>query len=118
MSRPDKTVYEPVDRLSTVPWGFIRLVCLHHNMHKPELMLQNDTRGPYYGCTDSACRLRLPSIVYEKLLDDVMKQLKKDSIVVGRRWSRQAMRQIFSFEILQYDHETGATVGVRQVSTG
>lgn len=118
MSRPNKTVYEPIDRLSTVPWGFIRLVCLHHGQERPKLSLQSGTRGPFYGCSAAGCRLRLPAGVYEKLLEDVMKTLNQDGSVVGRRWNRQAMRQVYSFEILHCEHETGVTVGVRQLSFG
>lgn len=116
MKGSQKTVYEPIDRHSTVPWSFIRLVCLQHEAEKPELTLQSGTRGPYYGCPD--CAVRLPSVIYEKLLDDVMKQLNWEGSVVGRRWNRQAMRQVFSFEVLHYEHETGVTVGVRQLSFG
>ena len=71
MSKSQRTVYEPIDRLSGVPWNFVRLVCPSHEDKRPEYTLTNSHTGPCYQCSEDGCTASFPALVHEKLLDDI-----------------------------------------------
>jgi len=116
MSKDQKNRYEPIDKLATVPWKFLRLVCMGHDAEKPELVLENTHKGPYYRCSKEDCAVSIPAVLYEKLLDNAVKVLNEKGAVLGYTWNRQAMRHIYSFTILEYDHEAGLTIGVKRLT--
>ena len=116
MSKSQRTVYEPIDKLSGVPWSFIRLVCPSHGDKRPEYVLTNNHTGPCYQCSENGCNSSFPALVHEKLLDDIMKILNDKGNLIGYAWHRQVMGRVYSFTILEYDHEAGAVIGVKRLN--
>ena len=116
MSRDNKAVYQPVDKIASVPWNFIKLVCGKHSDKHQGLVLENGSSGPHYQCEDKACSLTFPAIVHEKLLDEVIKILNTKGGLIGYAWKKRIMGHLYSFEIYEYDFETGVTVGVNRLS--
>ncbi len=116
MSKSPKSAYEPIDKLSGVPWNFIRLVCPSHGDKRPEYLLTNSHAGPCYQCSEEGCGASFPALVHEKLLDDIMKILNEKGNMIGYSWHRQVMRHVYSFAILDYDHEAGAVIGVKRLN--
>lgn len=116
MSKRQKTFYEPIDKLSGVSWNFIRLVCPSHGDKRPEYVLSNSHNSPCYQCSTEGCTASFPALVHEKLLDDIMKILNDKGNMIGYSWHRQVMRHVYSLTILEYDHETGAVIGVKRLN--
>ena len=54
--------------------------------------------------------------LYEKLLDDVMRILNGKKNIIGHTWNRQLLRHIYSFTLLEYNHEAGAVIGMRRLA--
>ena len=78
--------------------------------------LQTADTGPCYQCSEDGCTASFPALVHEKLLDDIMKILNDKGNLIGYSWHRQVMRHVYSFTILEYDHETGAVIGVKRLN--
>lgn len=116
MSKRQKAFYEPIDKLSGVPWNFIRLVCPSHGYKRPLYVLVNSHTGPCYQCSEEGCNSSFPALVHEKLLDDIMKILNEKGNMIGYSWRKQVMRHVYSFTILNYTHEAGAVIGVKHLN--
>lgn len=116
MGIDSKTIYEPVDKIASVPWGFVKLVCGKHKETRSELILTDTARGPFYLCSDNGCTLSVPAAVHERLLDEVIKILNIKGGLVGYTWKKRVMGHLYAFEIYEYDFETGVTVGVDRFS--
>ena len=116
MGKARTIFYEPVDKFAGVAWGFIRLVCMEHTEERPELLLRNTHAGPCYQCEKESCSTSMPAELYEKLLDDVMRILNGKKNIIGHTWNRQLLRHIYSFTLLEYNHEAGAVIGMRRLA--
>ena len=117
MSKGDgKAIYQPVDRIASIPWSFIKLVCGKHSGNHPGLVLRNSSSGPRYQCEETGCSLTFPATVHERLLDEIIKILNIKGGLIGYVWKKRIMGHLYSFEIYEYDHETGVTVGVTRLS--
>ena len=116
MSVKAKSAYEPIDSIAGVPWSFLKLVCMEHGEERPEFRLTDSHSGPGYRCGCPDCKIFLPALVHEKLLDDAVKLLGDRKTAVGHSWRRQVMRHIYVFTLLAYEHESGAVIGVRQLN--
>lgn len=116
MSRDNKTVYQPVDKIASVPWNFIKLVCGKHSEKHPGLVLRDSSSGPRYQCEENSCSLTFPAAVHERLLDEIIKILNIKGGLIGFAWKKRIMGHLYSFEIYEYDFETGVTVGVNRLS--
>lgn len=109
-------MYQSVDKIASVSWNFIRLVCGMHGEKHPELVLRGSSSGPYYLCEEKSCLLKIPVAVHEKLLDEIIKILNTKGGLIGYVWKKRIMGHLYSFEIYEYDFETGVTVGVNRLS--
>lgn len=116
MSGSNKSIYQPVDKIASVPWSFIKLVCAKHRDKQPGLVLSDSNSGPRYKCEDISCSVTFPAAVHEKLLDEVIKILNIKGGLIGYAWKKRIMGKLYSFEIYEYDFETGITVGVNLLS--
>ena len=116
MSRDNKTIYQPVDRIASVPWSFIKLVCGKHGERQPGLLLKSGSNGPRYECEEVSCSLTFPAAVHERLLSEIIKILNVKGGLIGYVWKKRILGHLYSFEIYEYDHETGVTVGVIRLS--
>lgn len=112
MGRDNHSIYKPVDKIASIPWGFVKLVCGKHKEKRSELILENTARGPFYRCNVDGCTLSVPAAVHERLLDEVIKILNIKGGLVGYTWKKRILGQLYGFEIYEYDFETGMTVGV------
>jgi len=116
MSKDIRTTYQPVDRIDSVPWSFIKLVCGRHGDKHPGLVLTGGSSGPRYQCEETSCLLTFPAAVHERLLSEIIKILNVKGGLIGYVWKKRIMGHLYSFEIYEYDHETGVTVGVIRLS--
>ncbi len=105
--------YAAQDKMVTVPWGFIRMVCANHSDNRHKFMLVQRSTGPVYLCGDPACKACFPAIVHERLLDNIMKILNEKGAIIGYKWRKQVQRRGYLLTILNYEHETGAVIGVK-----
>ena len=115
MSGDKKTIYQPVDKIASIPWNFIKLVCGRHGENHPGLELKNSNGGPRYQCAETGCALSFPAAVHERLLDEIINILNIKGGLVGYIWKKRIMGHLYSFEIYEYDFETGVTVGVNRL---
>lgn len=116
MNGKSKPVYRPVDKIASVPWSFIKLVCAKHCEKQQGLVLKDSISGPCYQCENKNCSLTFPATVHERLLDEVIKILNIKGSLIGYVWKKRIMGNFYSFEIYEYDYETGVTVGVSHLS--
>ena len=116
MNTDNKTRYQPVDRIASVPWNFIKLVCGKHGEKRTSLVLGDGRSGPRYQCKETSCSLAFPAVVHERLLDEVIKILNIKGGLIGYAWKKRVMGHLYSFEIYEYDFEAGTTVGVNRLS--
>ncbi len=116
MSRDNKTIYQAVDKIASVPWNFIKLVCGNHGEKHPGLVLRDGNSGPHYQCEETGCSLVFPAAVHERLLDEVIKILNIKGSLIGYVWKKRIMGHLYSFEIYEYDFETGVSVGVNRLN--
>ena len=63
-----------------------------------------------------AALLQCPQSFMKKLLDDVMRILNGKKNIIGHTWNRQLLRHIYSFTLLEYNHEAGAVIGMRRLA--
>ena len=115
MEKTKDGIYKPIDKITGVSWNFIKLVCDRHEDARPKLILGNGSGGPCYRCEKADCAFTFPAAVHERLIDEVVKILNKKGSVIGYTWRKQILSHVYSFEILEYDYETGVTVGVNRL---
>lgn len=115
MGKSEDGIYKPIDKITGVSWNFVRLVCGRHTDKRPGLILENGTGGPYYRCETDDCAFAFPAAVHERLLDEIIKILNARGSVIGYTWRKQILGHVYSFEIFEYDYETGVTVGVNRL---
>lgn len=77
--------------------------------------MENRNGGPYYRCETEDCAFAFPAAVHERLLDEIIKILNARGSVIGYTWRKQILGHVYSFEIFEYDYETGVTVGVNRL---
>ena len=116
MGKENGSIYRPIDKIAGVSWGFIKLVCGRHKGNHPGLVLSNSSSGPHYQCESDDCSLTFPAAVHERLLHAVVKILNTKGSVIGYTWKKQIWGHIYSFEIYEYDFETGVAVGVNRLN--
>lgn len=78
--------------------------------------LGDSSSGPRYQCEEISCSLTFPAAVHERLLDEIIKILNIKGGLIGYVWKKRIMGCLYSFEIYEYDFETGVTVGVNRLS--
>lgn len=116
MSKGERNQYQQIDKIAGVSWSFVKLVCgKHHDTH-PGLVLENGSSGPRYQCEENSCSLTFPAAVHERLLDEIIIILNVKGGLIGYAWKKRIMGHLYSFEIYEYDFETGVTVGVNRLS--
>lgn len=116
MSKGERNQYQQIDKIAGVSWSFVRLVCgKHHDTH-PGLVLRDSSSGPRYQCEENSCLFTFPAAVHERLLDEIIKILNVKGGLIGYAWKKRIMGHLYSFEIYEYDFETGITVGVNRLS--
>ncbi len=113
MTKHRDSQYVMQDKMVTVPWGFIKLVCTEHIGNKSEFELIQLSSGPVYHCKGGNCGASFPAIVHERLLDNIMKILNDKGPIIGYKWRKQVLRHGYLLTILNYQHETGAVIGVK-----
>ncbi len=113
MKKRQASVYEPIDKMVSAPWGFIKLVCIEHEGKKPEFEVIQTSNGPIYHCTGFNCGASFPAVVHERLLDNIVKMLNDKEPVIGYKWRKQVQRRVYSLVILSYTFEIGVTIGVK-----
>ena len=116
MGKENGSIYRPIDKIAGVSWGFIKLVCGRHMLTHPALALRDRRSRPHYQCETDAWSLTFPAAVHERLLDAVVKILNTKGSVIGYTWKKQIWGHIYSFEIYEYDFETGVAVGVNRLN--
>lgn len=116
MSKEERNIYRQIDKIAGVSWDFIKIVCGRHGDTHPGLVLENSSSGPRYQCEDNACSLTFPAVVHEKLLDAAIQILNSKGCVIGYTWKKRIMGHLYSFEIYEYDFETGVTIGVSRLT--
>lgn len=45
-----------------------------------------------------------------------MRILNGKKNIIGHTWNRQLLRHIYSFTLLEYNHEAGAVIGMRRLA--
>ena len=116
MKEIKKNMYASVDKISGVPWDFIKPVCGNHKDSKSELVLTESGRGPVYRCSSEQCGFEIPAAIHERLLDEIVKILNLKGGLIGYAWKKRIMGHLYAFEIYEYDFETGVIVGIKRLS--
>lgn len=111
-----ENLYGSIDKIASVPWDFIKLVCAHHKESGGKLVLTDSSRGPLYQCESKQCSNTIPAAIHERLLDEIIKILNIKGGLVGYAWNKRIKGHLYAFEIYEYDFETGVIVGIKRLS--
>ena len=85
------------EKIAFASWSFIKILCATHG---EELVLKEISGRPVYVCPRRDCTLQVPSVIYEKLLEDTVLKLNSNALVIGSRWKRQYLGRAYECSIL------------------
>ena len=83
------------EKIAFASWGYIRLICSNHG---EELVLDANNDRPIYRC-EGDCTLKISSVLYEKVLDDVIALQNKGDLIVGACWRRKSDSRVIEFVV-------------------
>ena len=84
------------ERIAFASWNYISLVCSEHGN---ELVLDEAKGKPVYRCGTENCALRISSVIYEKILEDVISFQNKGTLLVGASWKRKSELKIIELTV-------------------
>lgn len=74
------------EKIAFTAWDFVSLCCYEH---KNELILEAKNGKPFYSCPVDSCAFSLPALVYEKILEDIVKKINAGKLIVGTMWRKK-----------------------------
>lgn len=98
------------ERIAFASWDFIELVCYAHGN---ELALEMRKQQPTYVCSENKCTVQIPATVYEKVLDDIVKKMNMNSLVVGETWRKRFQGQNYEFKVVVFTSGKKTRISVR-----
>ena len=98
------------ERIAFASWDFIELVCYAHGN---ELTLEMRKQQPTYVCSENKCTVQIPATVYEKVLDDIVKKMNMNSLVVGETWRKRFQGQNYEFKVVVFTSGKKTRISVR-----
>ena len=98
------------ERIAFASWDFIELVCYAHGN---ELTLEMRKQQPTYVCSENKCTVQIPATVYEKVLDDIVKKMNMNSLVVGETWRKRFQGQNYEFKVVVFTSGKKTQISVR-----
>ncbi len=100
------------ETISFAPWDLIEVKCLEH---RQDLKLREIYGRPYYCCPDVKCGLKVPSVIYEKLLDETVSRINRDAMVIGSVWHKRFAGTRFICTVLSAPDGKKPEIGIRKV---
>ena len=98
------------ERIAFASWDFIELVCYGHGN---KLTLEMRKQQPTYVCSENKCTVQIPATVYEKVLDDIVKKMNMNSLVVGETWRKRFQGQNYEFKVVVFTSGKKTRISVR-----
>lgn len=98
------------ERVAYASWNFISVYC---GKHLCEMKLSEVSTIPFYRCEKIGCAQSFPYEVYEKIMDDVIKQINKGMLVVGGVWTVKFHGKSYECKVLAATDGKPPVIGVR-----
>lgn len=98
------------EKIAFASWDFFELVCDKHR--KPlELKLRRST--PVYACIHPECSLYIPTVVYEKIRDEVIKKTNESILTLGDAWRKKYSGKTYEIRVISFADGKKTVVSVK-----
>lgn len=100
------------ERIAFASWDFIELICAEHN---EILNLETRKQQPMYVCPMDGCHTQILSIVYEKVLADIVICMNSSGLAVGEFWRKKYLGKGYEFKVIVLTSGKKVRVSVRNL---